>query len=115
MPALFTTTSTRPQRSRTAPASRSATASSTRSPTTAGELDRDGMHQGTVVLGALGGDVEVGLGLGKGLGRDAISAGGEAMRRACEDLGVKPSDLDRRRHVGLVIDDGARGKKEELL
>jgi hypothetical protein len=83
--------------------------------TTQGELDREGMHQGTVVLGALAGDFEVGLGLGRGLSRDAIAAGTDAMKQACDDLGVRPADLDRRRNVGLVIDDGTRGKKEELL
>jgi hypothetical protein len=37
------------------------------------------------------------------------------MARACADLGVDPEDLSRRRHIGLVIDDGFRLKKEELL
>jgi hypothetical protein len=83
--------------------------------TSGGELDRDGMHRGSVVLGALSGDFEVGLGLGRGLTRDAIAAGTDAMARACADLGVAPADLDRRRHIGLVIDDGFRFKKEELL
>jgi hypothetical protein len=83
--------------------------------TTTGELDRDGIHQGTAVLGALSGDFEVGLGLGRALTSDAIAAGAEALKRACDDLGVKPGDLDRKKNVGLVIDDGSRFKKEELL
>lgn len=83
--------------------------------TTSGELDRDGFHQGTVVLGALSGDFEVGLGFGRDLSDDAIAAGTAAMKHACDDLGVRASDLDRRGHVGLVIDDGSRFKKEELL
>jgi hypothetical protein len=37
------------------------------------------------------------------------------MRRACSDLGVGAADLDRAHHVGLVIDDGFKNKKEELL
>src|SRR5262245_41757088 len=34
--------------------------------TTGGELDRDGMHFGTVVAAGLIGDIEVGLGVGHG-------------------------------------------------
>ncbi|MBZ4418692.1 FIST signal transduction protein [Myxococcus sp. RHSTA-1-4] len=83
--------------------------------TTAGELDNTGIHEGSVVLGALYGDLEVGLGLGTGLSVDAIGAGAAAIKRACDDLGVRQQDLDPRRYVGLVIDDGFRYKKEELL
>ncbi|WP_164008881.1 FIST signal transduction protein [Pyxidicoccus trucidator] len=83
--------------------------------TTAGELDNTGIHEGSVVLSALSGDFEVGLGLGSGLSVDAIGAGAAAIKRACEDLGVRQQDLDPRRYVGLVIDDGFRYKKEELL
>src|SRR5262249_12388489 len=83
--------------------------------TTAGELARDGRDGGTVVAGGFAGGLEVGLGLGKGLTRDAIGAGLEAMRAASADLGIKPADLDRKTHIGLVIDDGPRMKKEELL
>src|SRR6185437_17182769 len=43
--------------------------------TSSGEVDRDGIHQSTVVLGALGGDFDVGLGLGRDLGMDAYRAG----------------------------------------
>jgi hypothetical protein len=83
--------------------------------TTAGELDNTGIHEGSVVLSALSGDFEVGLGLGTGLSVDAIGAGAAAIKRACEDLGVRQQDLDPRKYVGLVIDDGFRYKKEELL
>jgi hypothetical protein len=83
--------------------------------TTAGELDNSGIHSGSVVLSALSGDFEVGLGLGSGLSVDAVGAGAAAIKRACEELGVRQQDLDPRRYVGLVIDDGYRYKKEELL
>ncbi len=83
--------------------------------TTAGELDNQGIHSGSVVLGALSGDFEVGLGLGTGLSLDAVGAGALAIKRAAQDLGVRQSDLDGRQYVGLVIDDGFRYKKEELL
>ena len=82
---------------------------------TAGEVDNNGIHIGGVLLGALSGDFEVGLGLGKNLSDDAITAGAQALAKAAEDLGVKPQDLDPRQHVGVVIDDGTRYKKEELL
>jgi hypothetical protein len=83
--------------------------------TTAGEIDRDGLHAGTVVLGAMSGDFEVGLGVGKGLSRDAMGAGVQAVATACRELGIMPADLDPRSNVGLVIDDGYENKKEELL
>ncbi|MCK6592351.1 MAG: FIST C-terminal domain-containing protein [Polyangiaceae bacterium] len=79
--------------------------------TTAGEIDRDGMHVGTVVLGAMSGDFEVGLGIGKGLSRDAMGAGVQAVGSACRELGIMPADLDPRSNVGLVIDDGYENKK----
>lgn len=83
--------------------------------TTGGELDNAGIHYGTVVLAALWGDFDVGIGLGSGLSADAVSAGAAAIKRACEELGVRQADLDPRKYVGLVIDDGFRYKKEELL
>jgi hypothetical protein len=83
--------------------------------TTGGELDNQGIYQGSVVLGALSGDFEVGLGLGTGLTLDAVGAGATAMKRAAQDLGVRQQDVDSRKFVGLVIDDGFRYKKEELL
>lgn len=83
--------------------------------TSDGELDQSGMHSGSVLLGALSGDIEFGLGLGRGLSRDATTAGAEAAAQACQDLGVRPEDLDPKRYGGIVIDDGPRFKKEELL
>jgi len=83
--------------------------------TTAGELDNTGIHSGSVVIGALHGDFDVGVGLGGNLSGDAVSAGATAIRKACEELGVRQPDLDPRKYVGLVIDDGFRYKKEELL
>jgi len=83
--------------------------------TTGGEIDNAGIHQGSVVLGTIHGDVEVGVGLGKNLSEDAVSAGSEAIRRAAAELGTDPANLDTRRHVGLVIDDGFRYKKEACL
>lgn len=83
--------------------------------TTSGEIDRDGLHEGSVVLAGLSGDFEVGLGLGRDLSRAPAEAGAAAVARACAELGVEPEDVDTRRHVGLVIDDGFRFKKEELL
>jgi hypothetical protein len=82
---------------------------------TSGEIDRRAMTQGQAVLGAFDGDFDVGIGLGNELTRDAMSAGSRAMTRACEELGTKPGDLSTSRHVGAVIDDGFRYKKEELL
>jgi hypothetical protein len=82
---------------------------------TAGEIDDQGIHAGSVVLGALSGDLEIGIGLGTGLSSDAMGAGARAIARAADELGTRPADLDPRRNVGIVIDDGFRYKKEELL
>jgi hypothetical protein len=82
---------------------------------TGGEIDNQGMHMGTATLAALSGDLEVGLGFAKNLSADASSAGAAAIKRACEELGVKQQDLDTRKYVGMVIDDGFKFKKEELL
>ncbi len=83
--------------------------------TSGGEIDQEGIHKRSIVLGALDGDFDVGLGLGKGLSTDAISAGVQAVGQACSELGIRTNDLDARKNVGLVIDDGAKMKKEELL
>ncbi|MBZ5709672.1 FIST signal transduction protein [Nannocystis pusilla] len=83
--------------------------------TTAGEIDHDGLHTGSVVLAGLSGDFEVGLGLGKNLSQAPVEAGAAAMAQACAELGTRPEDADTERCVGLVIDDGFRFKKEELL
>ena len=83
--------------------------------TTGGEIDHEGIHQDSVVIGALSGDFDIGLGLGHNLSKDAVSAGAAAAQAASDDLGVRQSDLDLRTTVGVVIDDGFQFKKEELL
>lgn len=83
--------------------------------TTGGEIDNQGIHHGSALLASLGGDFEVGLGLGRGLSSDAIKAGSSAVDQACSELGVRPQDLDETQYVGLVMDDPFRYKKEELL
>jgi hypothetical protein len=83
--------------------------------TTGGEIDNAGIHQGQAVLAALSGDFEVGIGLGRGLSTDAMNAGSTAMESACRELDVNVANVDVKSHVGLVIDDGYRYKKEELL
>ncbi|MDB4943307.1 MAG: hypothetical protein JWP97_2841 [Labilithrix sp.] len=80
----------------------------------AGQIDQGGIHRGVVVAGALSGDLDVGIGLGTGLSIDAVAAGNTATVKACSQLGVRPSDLGKK-HVGLVMDDGFRYKKEEFL
>lgn len=82
---------------------------------TNGEIDRAGMHENTVVIAALWGDFEIGLGLGKGLLLDAASAGDQAIRQAARELGVRADELGSKKYVALVIDDAMRVKKEELL
>ena len=82
---------------------------------TAGELDREGMHDGSVVLGLLGGDLEVGIGVGKDLTRDGVTAGMDAAKMATSELGARPSELEGRQFVGVAIDDGLRDMKEHFL
>lgn len=82
---------------------------------TGGELDNRGIHRGSVLLGALSGDFDIGIGVGTRLGADAVGAGMRAIARASDELGIRPADLDPRQTVGLVIDDGFKSKKEELL
>jgi hypothetical protein len=83
--------------------------------TTAGEIDRDGMHQRSIVVAALSGDFDVGIGLGRGLSRDASAAGEAAIRAAARELGARADDLASKKYVALVIDDGYQHRKEELL
>jgi hypothetical protein len=83
--------------------------------TTAGEIDNAGMHSETAVLGALTGDFDVGVGIGRRLSVDAMSAGETAVKMACEGLGVRPKDINSHKYVGAVIDDGYQFKKEEFL
>ncbi|CAN5801908.1 hypothetical protein BH09MYX1_BH09MYX1_45450 [soil metagenome] len=82
---------------------------------TGGELDNGGYSLGGVVVGALSGDIDVGIGLGKGLSGDAVNAGSTAIEQAATQLGKKVSDLDPSRYVAAVIDDGSKMKKEEFL
>lgn len=83
--------------------------------TSGAEIDREGVHRNSAVLGALTGDFEVGLGIGKDLSMDAIAAGNDAIAQACSQLGIRQSDLSPSKHVGLVMDDASKMKKEELL
>jgi len=82
---------------------------------TAGELTNHGYAAGSILIGALSGDIDVGVGIGRGLTRDAVRAGASALEQAASQLGVRPTALDPRKHVGVVIDDGFKMKKEELL
>jgi hypothetical protein len=83
--------------------------------TTAGEIDRDGMHQGSVVVAALTGDFDIGIGLGRGLSRDAALAGEQAIQSAAQQIGARADELGSKKYVAIVIDDAFRYKKEELL
>jgi hypothetical protein len=83
--------------------------------TTGGEIDREGMHQGSVVVAALTGDFDIGLGLGRGLLRDAARAGEEAIQSAAQQIGARADELGSKKYVAIVIDDAFRYKKEELL
>ncbi len=83
--------------------------------TTGGEIDRSGMHGGTVVMAALSGDLEVGLGMGKRMSHDAAAAGETAIRAAARELGARADDLGTRKYGAIVLDDGFQYRKEELL
>jgi hypothetical protein len=82
---------------------------------TAGEVTNRGYSSGSVVLGALSGDFDAGVGIGKNLAGNAAAAGSQAVEAAANALGERVARLDPRKHVGVVIDDGFRMKKEELL
>ena len=81
----------------------------------AGEIDNQGMHFGGAVLSGLAGDFDVGIGMAEGLSVDATGAGTIATTQALSELGIRPGDTNPRKCVGIVIDDGFRYKKEELL
>lgn len=83
--------------------------------TTMTSLDNTGYLPGAVVAAAVGGDLQVGVGKGPKLTENAIEAGAIALDRACAQLGVRARDLDPRQDLALVIDDGYRFKKEEVL
>jgi hypothetical protein len=82
---------------------------------TGGEIDNTGMHTGSALLTALGGDLEVGIGMGDNLGGDGVGAGNRAIEEAASQLGQRVEDLNPSTHVGLVMDDAFKQKKEELL
>jgi hypothetical protein len=83
--------------------------------TTGGEIDREGMHQGSVVVAGLTGDFDVGIGLGRGLAKDAALAGEKAIQAAAQQIGARADELGSKKYVAIVIDDAFRYKKEELL
>jgi hypothetical protein len=81
---------------------------------TGGEICAAGYLTNHTVLAALGGDLDVGIGFGNGLSSDAANAGASAIDKAAKNLGMRVADLDR--HYGaVVIDDGIKMKKEEML
>jgi hypothetical protein len=83
--------------------------------TTAGEIDRDGMHTGSIVAAGLYGDFEVAIGLGRHLTRDAVAAGESAIQSAAQQLGARSDDLGSKKYVAFVVDDAFKFRKEELL
>jgi hypothetical protein len=83
--------------------------------TTGGEIDREGIHQGSVIVAALTGDFDIGIGLGKGLSKDAARAGEQAIQDAAQQIGARADELGSKKYVAIVIDDAFRYKKEELL
>lgn len=83
------------------------------SATTAG-LTNGGHAPTSLVLGGLGGDLEIGIGFGTGLGTDPSRLGAACVETAARELGTRIEDFDRT-VGGVVIDDGSRMRKEELL
>lgn len=81
--------------------------------TVAGITNR-GYQEKHVTLGVLSGDIEIGVGAGTGLSNAAPEVGAKMVEQAARELGSSVSDLDRR-CGGIVIDDGSKMKKEELL
>lgn len=81
----------------------------------AGEIDRTGIHTGSVIVGAVSGDFEVGIGLGHTISTNAVRAGEAAIGHAARELDANDESLGTKRFVAMVIDDGLRFKKEECL
>jgi hypothetical protein len=77
-------------------------------------ITNEGYLPGAVTLGALGGDLDIGIGYGTGLAGSAPEIGAKMVEKAASELGVSVGDLDRR-SGGIVLDDGSKMKKEELL
>ena len=74
---------------------------------TAGEIDRDGIHQGSILLGALSGDFEVGIGVGRNLSTAAVHAGESAIVGAARELDVRDdaaAERARARGVSVIQD-----------
>ncbi|NUO49603.1 MAG: hypothetical protein HOV80_12170 [Polyangiaceae bacterium] len=79
-----------------------------------GEITNEGLATEKLVLGAIGGDLDVSLGWATDLSRDAAKAGSTAIEMAAQQLGTRVANLDR--HYGaVVIEDGFKMKKEEML
>ncbi|NUP06108.1 MAG: hypothetical protein HOW73_08620 [Polyangiaceae bacterium] len=81
---------------------------------TGGEITNEGLHSEGLVVTGLGGDIEIGVGWATGLSKDAAKAGSTAMESAARELGERVSNLDRRCGA-IVLDDGFKMKKEEML
>lgn len=81
---------------------------------TGGEITNEGYFQNSLVVTALSGDLNVGIGKATGLTKDAPKVGSVAIEGAARELGIRIADLDRR-HGAIVIDDGFKMKKEEML
>jgi hypothetical protein len=83
--------------------------------TSGAPIASSGSMRDSVVLTALSGDLEVGLGLGSDLDGDPVGAGSSAIRQAARELDLAPQELPTRSTVGIVIDDASRQRKEEFL
>lgn len=85
------------------------------SSSTCTSITNEGYDKDRVVVGLLGGDLDVGIGWGTQLDKDALSLGTNIIEKAAQELGVRVSEMDRKKYGAIVIDDGSRMKKEELL
>lgn len=81
---------------------------------TAAGITNKGYQPGNLTLGVLSGDLEIGVGLGNGLAGAAPEVGAKMVAQAASELGTSVADLDRR-CGGIVLDDGSKMKKEEML
>lgn len=81
---------------------------------TGGEITNDGLHSDGLVVTGLGGDIDIGIGWATGLSKDAARVGASAIEMAAQELGVRVQSLDRRSGA-IVIEDGRKMKKEEML
>jgi hypothetical protein len=83
--------------------------------TSGAPISSSGSMRDSVVLAALSGDLEVGLGLGSDLDGDPVGAGASAIRQAARELDLAPQELPTLSTVGVVIDDASRQRKDEFL